>query len=529
MLSKRSASMIIGISTGQEICLIHGQVSLSLHWWKESPDGFLWSGERLTRKQATSRPDHLWPEIWKTMGKNAQLKERQKWSHEKPQVDNLRKLRGISFIDLEDKEFKETIKNARKKFETPMVPAMLCKISKNSQHGVTRVNSNEIKSRFACILEASVSTRLRMSQMAKIMVQYGRPSRSSWTKPVRSSFSRTVMGKAIWEHPATWLGEGSPLGMPIRTPWKRVILICVCGRHQIGCKETKHWSDVETTESRSRFGRTSIFTGSCILGLHSTTMRNKQRYCGQLQNHVRISNFRWRRQRNYHFLKISVFLHGLMIWTSMQRNVWSDIVSEPTRRLDNSTKYLLHASMTTTLKKKKWNLWENCQMYAPKLFWNACIWHGLEDLIDILWSVNKLARSITKWTKACERRLNRLVSYIHHTCQYKQYCHVGTTAKQCRLGLFQDADFAGDLEDSKSTSGGTLCVFGSRTFVPTSWMRKKQNSVSHSSTEAEIISLDAGLRFRRYSRSWFMGSDCFISWKQLRTMTERWDQLFAVK
>ena len=30
--------------------------------------------------------------------------------------------------------------------------------------------------------------------------------------------------------------------------------------------------------------------------------------------------------------------------------------------------------------------------------------------------------------------------------------------QQCRLGLFQDSDFAGDLEDSKSTSGGTLCV-----------------------------------------------------------------------
>ena len=26
---------------------------------------------------------------------------------------------------------------------------------------------------------------------------------------------------------------------------------------------------------------------------------------------------------------------------------------------------------------------------------------------DILWSVNKLARSITKWTKACDKRLNR--------------------------------------------------------------------------------------------------------------------------
>ena len=34
----------------------------------------------------------------------------------------------------------------------------------------------------------------------------------------------------------------------------------------------------------------------------------------------------------------------------------------------------------------------------------------------------------------------------------------------------------------------------SHTFVPISWMCKKQTSVSHSSTESEIISLDTGLR-----------------------------------
>ena len=64
----------------------------------------------------------------------------------------------------------------------------------------------------------------------------------------------------------------------------------------------------------------------------------------------------------------------------------------------------------------------------------------------------------------------------------------------CRSGLFQDSDFAGDLEDSKSTSGRILCIFGSHTFVQKSWMCKKQTSVSHSCTEAEVISLDAGLR-----------------------------------
>ena len=59
---------------------------------------------------------------------------------------------------------------------------------------------------------------------------------------------------------------------------------------------------------------------------------------------------------------------------------------------------------------------------------------------------------------------------------------------------FKTLDFAGDLEDSKSTSGRTLSIFGSHTFVPISWMCKKQTAVSDSSTESEIISLDTGLR-----------------------------------
>ena len=75
---------------------------------EKAPDGFVWSGVRLTRKPLASRPDHLWPELWKTMGKHAKLKEKQKWSNEKHHLENARKLRGIYFIDPEDKEFKET-------------------------------------------------------------------------------------------------------------------------------------------------------------------------------------------------------------------------------------------------------------------------------------------------------------------------------------------------------------------------------------------------------------------------------------
>ena len=74
------------------------------------------------------------------MGKSAKLKEKQKWSREKRHLDNARKLRGIYFIDSEYKEFKETIKNARKKLETPVAPAMPCKIMKSNKNG----NQNKI-------------------------------------------------------------------------------------------------------------------------------------------------------------------------------------------------------------------------------------------------------------------------------------------------------------------------------------------------------------------------------------------------
>ena len=58
MLSRRSALMIIGTLMALETCLILGQVSHNLFYWKKTPpDGYMWSGWRLTRKELISRPD----------------------------------------------------------------------------------------------------------------------------------------------------------------------------------------------------------------------------------------------------------------------------------------------------------------------------------------------------------------------------------------------------------------------------------------------------------------------------------------
>ena len=53
-------------------------------------------------------------------------------------------------MDPEDKEFKETIKNAREKLETSVAPAMPCKIMKNCGSGA----SNKIKNK-TCVYSGS--------------------------------------------------------------------------------------------------------------------------------------------------------------------------------------------------------------------------------------------------------------------------------------------------------------------------------------------------------------------------------------
>ena len=88
---------------------------------EKAPDGNTWSGRRLTRKQLTSK------------------------------ARSSMEING-------DTEFKETIKNARKKLETSVAPAMPCKITKNCGSGA----SNKIQTKLACILEADESTRMRM-------------------------------------------------------------------------------------------------------------------------------------------------------------------------------------------------------------------------------------------------------------------------------------------------------------------------------------------------------------------------------
>ena len=125
------------------------------------PEGYTWCGERLTRKQTTSRPDNIWPDMWTHMSDAAKKKAKQRWAIENPKLDNARQLRGRFLIEPNDEEFKLTIKAARRKLEVPMPAATPCKIPIKSS-GQTHRDTGKRKTKYACIVDADESTRPRL-------------------------------------------------------------------------------------------------------------------------------------------------------------------------------------------------------------------------------------------------------------------------------------------------------------------------------------------------------------------------------
>ena len=65
----------------------------------------------------------------------------------------------------------------------------------------------------------------------------------------------------------------------------------------------------------------------------------------------------------------------------------------------------------------------------------------------------------TERTGARGTRSAHWIWYIHHTGEFKQHCHVGNTAQQCRLGLFQDSVSARFLKRLKNSHKVKLCAF----------------------------------------------------------------------
>ena len=84
--------------------------------------------------------------------------------------------------------------------------------------------------------------------------------------------------------------------------------------------------------------------------------------------------------------------------------------------------------------------------------------------------------------------------YVHSTYKHRLVGFVGDKPCNMQPHLFADADFAGDPETQRSTSGLHLALRGPATCFPLTGASKRQTCVSHSTPEAEIVAADFALR-----------------------------------
>ena len=158
-------------------------------------------------------------------------------------------------------------------------------------------------------------------------------------------------------------------------------------------------------------------------------MPNKQRYCGQLQNHVRIANFSgWNRQTTIpQNLRISSWSYDMAGHAKKCVERYCELENKTTQQLYKVSTPCIDDHHVKEEMKSFGELSHACSQIVLK-----CLYLARIGRPDILWSAKKVARSITKRTKACDKRLNRLISYIHHTCGKRQYCHVGDTVQDAQ-------------------------------------------------------------------------------------------------
>ena len=110
----------------------------------------------------------------------------------------------------------------------------------------------------------------------------------------------------------------------------------------------------------------------------------------------------------------------------------------------------------------------------------GCLQYLTANRPNIVFSVGVCSRFQSNPKVSHLNTVKRIIKYVGGTCDYGLFY-----SKESNLSLagFSDSDWAGNVDDRKSTTGG--CFYVGANLV--AWMSKKQNSVSLSIAETEYI------------------------------------------
>ena len=112
---------------------------------------------------------------------------------------------------------------------------------------------------------------------------------------------------------------------------------------------------------------------------------------------------------------------------------------------------------------------------------------------DLNKAISDLTRRLTFWSVADDNRLHRLMSYLFGSRKVTLKGYIGGPPELLRLCCYTDADHGSAQDDTKSTSGMIMTLEGPHSWWPLSWASRQQTSTARSTTEAEMVSLGAGL------------------------------------
>ena len=110
---------------------------------------------------------------------------------------------------------------------------------------------------------------------------------------------------------------------------------------------------------------------------------------------------------------------------------------------------------------------------------------------DATYAVNRLARSVSCWTREDDADLQQVVGYLRETIDMglEMTVDVRDRKSEMWLELWVDSDHAG-AGDRRSTGGWVLLLRGGcGTRITLDWASRKQNVVARSSGEAETVAL----------------------------------------
>ena len=176
---------------------------------------------------------------------------------------------------------------------------------------------------------------------------------------------------------------------------------------QNGWKEAENGSQVEEWMRNVDLDEPTSFPDHVYLGGTQREKRllNSLRTCSNhefrlelLKNYQGRKNFTRKRSRDP------------TTWKDMLSSAVRDVANWRIKKTEQSYKVSSPSLDDHNFKEELGNGWRVVQKNSQIVL--ECLYL---TRIAILWSANKLARLVTKWTWACDKRLARLISYIHHT------------------------------------------------------------------------------------------------------------------